>query len=53
MIFNIKVRHSAEKLSALQKLKVDIETELNTLKGSLNFDDVKTEINKKKGEKYE
>ncbi|CAI6346339.1 unnamed protein product [Macrosiphum euphorbiae] len=48
-----QVRHSAEKLSTLQKLKVDIETKLNILRGSLNFDDVKTEINKKKGEKYE
>jgi len=52
-LYNIKVRHSAEKLSTLQKLKVDIETKLNILRGSLNFDDVKTEINKKKGEKYE
>jgi len=52
-LYNIKVRHSAEKLSALQKLKVDIETKLNILMGSLNFDDVKTEIDKKKGEKYE
>lgn len=52
-MYNIKVRHSAEKLSALQKLKVDIETKLNTLKGSFNFDDVKTEIKMKKEEKYE
>jgi len=47
------VRHSAEKLSALQKSKVDIETKLNILKGSLNVDDVKTEIINKKSERYE
>lgn len=49
---NIKVRHSAEKLSDLQKLKVDVETKLNMLRGSFNLDDVKTEINMKKEEKY-
>ncbi|XP_029343905.1 DNA repair protein RAD50 isoform X3 [Acyrthosiphon pisum] len=48
-----QVRNSAEKLSALQKSKVDIETKLNILRGSLNVDDVKKDINKKKDEKYE
>uniref|UniRef100_A0A2S2NEI3 DNA repair protein RAD50 n=1 Tax=Schizaphis graminum TaxID=13262 RepID=A0A2S2NEI3_SCHGA len=48
-----QVRHSAEKLSALQESKLDIETKLNMLKESFNIDDVKTEINKKKAEKYE
>lgn len=52
-MFNIKVKHSAEKLTALQKLKVDNETKLNMLKESFNFDDIKTEINMKKEEKYE
>jgi len=52
-MYNIKVRYSAEKLSALQKLKVDNETKLNILEKSFNCDDVKKEINKKKEEKYE
>lgn len=52
-MFNIKVRHSAEKLSALQESKLDIETKLDRLKESFNIDDVKTEINKKKVEKHE
>jgi len=52
-MYNIKVRHSAEKLSALQELKFDIETKLNTLRGSFNIENVKTELNKKKAEKHE
>ncbi|XP_060840875.1 DNA repair protein RAD50 [Rhopalosiphum padi] len=48
-----QVRHSAEKLSALQESKLDIETKLDRLKESFNIDDVKTEINKKKAEKHE
>ncbi|XP_025200798.1 DNA repair protein RAD50 [Melanaphis sacchari] len=48
-----QVKNSAEKLSALQESKYDIETKLNVLKGSFNIDDVKTEINKKKAERYE
>ncbi|KAE9545442.1 hypothetical protein AGLY_000985 [Aphis glycines] len=48
-----QVRHSAEKLSALQELKFDIETKLNKLRGSFNIENVKTELNKKKAEKHE
>lgn len=52
MVYYFKVKHSAEQLAALQKLKDNNETKLKTLKDSLNVDEVKTEINKKKQEKY-
>lgn len=48
-----KVKHSAEKLAGIQKLKDDNETKLKTLEKSLDCDEVKTEIYKKKQEKNE
>lgn len=52
-IYYFKVKHSAEKLTTLQKLRVDNEMKLNTLKDSFDVDKVKAEINKKKQEKHE
>lgn len=51
-MYYFKVKHSAEKLATLQKSKDNNDAKLKTLKDSLNVDAVKTEINKKKQEKY-
>lgn len=52
-MYYFKVKHSAEKLGALQKLKNNNDVKLKSLKDSLNVDEVKIEINKKKQERYE
>lgn len=53
MIKYFKVKHSAQQLKALKKLKDDNDTKLKALHESFNCDEIKTEINKKKQEKYE
>lgn len=50
-IYYFKVKYSADKLATLQKLKLDNETKLKTLKDSFDIDEIKTNINKKKEEK--
>lgn len=47
-----KIKYSADRLVVLQKLTVDNENNLKTLKESLNIDETKAELNKKKQEKY-
>lgn len=52
MIKYFEVQHSAEQLKALKILKDNNDFKLKTLFESLNCNEIKTEINKLKQEKY-
>ncbi|VVC25617.1 Hypothetical protein CINCED_3A008104 [Cinara cedri] len=48
-----QIKQSAQRLEILKKLKDDNNTKSKTLNESINFDEIKTEINKKKQEKID